>query len=158
MAAVEPEGTDDEAALAEYANALAAGIEAAIGPWVRRAVERRSGDAALVDAARAAADDARREVGGAVRRLLALDVDAQPTTPLALIRGAVRYPTAVLASAGVPPVARDPVAVEAFPDDVYDLTPGSLADLDPELVEAGIVWGAAKAYTVLRRRKEDTGT
>jgi hypothetical protein len=59
----------------------------------------------------------------------------------------------VLAGAGVPPVARDPVAVEAFPDDPYDLTPGSLADLDPGLVEAGIAWGAAKAHTVLRRRR-----
>ena len=88
-----------------------------------------------------------------MRALLALDVDAQPTTPLALVRGAVRYPTEVLASAGVRPVDRDPMAAEGFPDDVYDLTPGSLADLDPALVEAGIAWGAAKAHTVLRRRK-----
>jgi len=47
------------------------------------------------------------------------------------------------------------VAAEAFPDDPYDLTPGSLADLDPELVHAGISWGAAKAHTVLRRRRSE---
>jgi hypothetical protein len=157
MASVDAPDADDEradaAALAAYASALAEGIEAAIGPWVVAAVERRAGGLDLSEEAGAAAEVARREVGGAVRELLARDVDAQATTPLTLVRGAVRHPTAVLAAAGIPPVARDPVALEAFPDDPYDLTPGSLADLDPELVEAGIVWGAAKAHTVLRRRR-----
>jgi hypothetical protein len=92
-------------------------------------------------------------VGPAVRALLARDVDQQATTPLTIVRGAVRFPTGVLADAGVAPVDRDPVAAEAFPDDVYDLTPGSFADLHPDLVEAGIAWGAAKAHTILRRRK-----
>jgi hypothetical protein len=144
----------DAAALSRYAAALADGIEAAIVPWVTAAVERRAGQLDLHEAASVAAEEARRDVGPAVRRLLELDVEAQPTTPLALVRGAVRFPTRVLAGAGVAAVHRDPVAVEAFPADIYDLTPGSLADLDPDLVEAGIVWGAAKAHTVLRRRRE----
>jgi hypothetical protein len=155
MAGVERPGADEaEAALTGYARALADGIEAAIGPWVIAAVERRAGDLDLTAAASAAAEHARREVGVGVHRLLELDVDAQSTTPLAVVRSAVRYPTEVLAAAGVRPVVRDPVALEAFPDDVYDLTPGSLADLDPDLVEAGIVWGAAKAHTMMRRRRE----
>ena len=151
MAGVESDA--DAAALAEYAEALADGIDAAIGPWVIAAVSRRSGERDLEAEAAVAARQAQQDVGSAVRALLALDVDAQPTTPLALVRGAVRYPTEVLAAAGVRPVDRDPMAAEGFPDDVYDLTPGSLADLDPALVEAGIAWGAAKAHTVLRRRK-----
>ena len=151
MAGVESDA--DAAALAGYATALADGIDAAIGPWVVAAVERRSAGRDLRGAAATAAQRAQEEVGSAVRALLARDVDAQATTPLALVRGAVRYPTEVLAAAGVPPVDRDPVAAEGFPDDVYDLTPGSLADLDPDLVEAGITWGAAKAHTVLRRRR-----
>ncbi|MBV9952318.1 MAG: hypothetical protein JO291_10230 [Acidimicrobiia bacterium] len=144
---------EDEAALAEYASTLADGIEAAVGPWVIASVERRAGALDLTREATAAAEEARRAVGAAVRELLGLDVDAQRTTPLALVRGAVRHPTGVLARAGVPPVVRDPVATEAFPDDPYDLTPGSLADLDPDLVEVGIVWGAAKAHVILRRRR-----
>jgi hypothetical protein len=151
MAVVETDA--DAAALTAYAAALAEGIEAAIGPWVEASVARRSDDPALAASAATAAGRARAEVGEALRELLALDVEAQRTTPLTIVRGAVRHPTAVLADAGVPPVPRDPLAVEAFPDDVYDLTPGSLADLDPALVEAGIAWGAAKAHTVLRRRK-----
>jgi hypothetical protein len=158
MASVDAPDADDEraddAALAAYATALAEGIAAAIGPWVIASVERGAGGLDLAEEAAAAAEVARREVGGAVRDLLARDVDAQATTPLALVRGAVRHPTAVLASAGVAPVARDPVAVEAFPDDPYDLTPGSLADLAPDLTDAGIAWGAAKAHTVLRRRRK----
>jgi hypothetical protein len=143
----------DASALTRYATALADGIEAAIGPWVLASVDRRAGGRDLREVAAPAAEGARRAVGPAVRDLLARDVEQQPTTPLALVRSAVRFPTQVLADAGVDPVGRDPLATAAFPDDLYDLTPGSLADLDPDLVEAGIVWGAAKAHTILRRRR-----
>ncbi len=43
------------------------------------------------------------------------DIDEQRTTPLALIRGAVRYPTEVLRAAGVPPVERDRFAAAGVP-------------------------------------------
>jgi hypothetical protein len=105
----------------------------------------------LVDAAgRAAAT----EVGGRIRALLTMDVDDQRTTPLALARQAVRYPTAVLTAAGVPPVARDDFAREGFPNDVYDLSPATWADIDPALAEPGMAWSAAKAF-VHRRRHVD---
>src|SRR4051812_1608425 len=107
MAVVESEV--DAAALTAHAAALADGMEAAIGPWVEAAVARRSDDPALAAPAAAAAGRARAEVGAAVRELLALDVDAQATTPLTIVRSAVRHPTEVLAAAGVPPVARDPL-------------------------------------------------
>ncbi|MCU1372626.1 MAG: hypothetical protein JWO77_3820, partial [Ilumatobacteraceae bacterium] len=101
---------------------------------------------------RAAAD-----VGARARELLALDVDAQPTGPLAVVRTAVRYPTEVLAAAGVSHVVRDEFAERAFPGDVYDLAPAAFADLDPALHDAGLVWGAAKAHVVLRRRRSGGG-
>jgi hypothetical protein len=59
----------------------------------------------------------------------------------------------VLADAGVPPVHRDGAAERLFPDDVYDLTPASFADLDAAVHEPGLVWGAAKAHVILRRRR-----
>ena len=43
----------------------------------------------------------------------------------------------------------------SFPDDPYDLTPGSFADVDPSLHEPGLVWGAAKAHVVLARRRRE---
>ena len=72
------------------------------------------------------------------------------------MRSAVRYPTEVLAAAGVPPVVRDAFAVEAFPDDLYDLTPGSFTDLDPDLGDVGIAWGAAKAFVIRARHQART--
>lgn len=145
--------------LAGHARALAEGIDAAIVGWVERAVSEvmaRSGlplDDGTRDAARRAGEQARLEVGGRVRDLLAEDVDAQRANPLALLRGMVRYPTAVLRAAGAPPSPRDAVAREQFPDDDYDLTPAGFADVHPDLHEPGITWGAAKAHVVLRRRR-----
>lgn len=151
----------DAAALARHATALADGVDAHLAGWVERAVVatlRRAGreptDDVLV-AARAAGEAARAEVGGAVRALLARDVDEQPTGPLALLRGAVAHPTAVLAAASVPPVDRDAQARRLHPDDVYDLAPAAFADIHPDLHEPGLVWGAAKAHVVLARRRRE---
>ena len=137
----------------EQAQALADGIDASLAGWVVRCVEARvadhrgSADAETLAAARRAGERARLEVGGKVRALLELDVDAQATTPLSLLREAVRYPSEVLAKAGIPPVERDDFARERFPDDPYDLTPATFADIHPELAELGVAWGAAKAWT-----------
>ncbi|MEJ7583271.1 MAG: hypothetical protein WKF43_04120 [Acidimicrobiales bacterium] len=106
-------------------------------------------------AAAVAGDGARDEVGPRLRELLALDVDEQPTGPLALLREAVRYPTAVLRDVGVTPVPRDAFAERAFPDDVYGLAPASFADIDPDLTEPGVAWGAAKAHVILARRRRE---
>jgi hypothetical protein len=148
---------EDAERLDALATALADAVEAALPAWVERAVEARAGivDGELRAAAAAAGRRAADEVGGTVRRLLATDVDEQRANPLALLRGAVRYPTEVLERAGVPPRPRDEFAERTFPDDVYDLAPATRADIDPALQERGLVWGAAKAHVVLRRRRRE---
>lgn len=158
----DPEVTDEDR-LRAYADALASGVVAALGPWVEAAVARIAGawdpalaaDPALVAAARAAGEQAAAEVGTEVRQALAADVDAQRASPLAVVRGAVRYPTEVLAAAGVPEVVRDEFAERAFPADRYGLAPATFADLDPSLHEPGLAWGAAKAHVVLARRRAE---
>jgi hypothetical protein len=151
----------DAELLAGFAVALADAVDVAIGPWVVRSVAAvadawRPGLAPrLVPAATDAGEQAARDVGPRVRALLLTDVDQQATGPLALLREAVRYPTAVLADAGVPPVVRDEFAVRAFPDDAYGLAPAAFADVDPGLHEPGLVWGAAKAHVVLARRRAE---
>lgn len=148
-----------EAALAEYATDLAAGVAAAVGPWVVHSVTRVADQwqpglgAELDPAAEAAGAAATDAVAPAVRDLLAQDVEQQRSNPLAIVRTAVRYPTDVLAAAGVPPVVRDGFAVETFPNDLYDLTPGSFADLAPGLGDVGIAWGAAKAFVIKARHQ-----
>ena len=150
-----PDDPDDVERLAAFATALADAAEAALPAWVERAVVSRLD--LLTGTTRAAAAEAGRravdEVGPRLRALLATDVDSQRANPLAVLRGAVRYPTEVLRAAGVAPVRRDPFAERAFPDDVYDLAPATWADVDPTLHERGIVWGAAKAHVVLARRR-----
>jgi hypothetical protein len=155
----EPPGDDER--LAGYARALADGVEAALPGWVEASVERvlraqgRTVDDATATAAREAGATARDQIGPRVRRLLTADIDEQRTNPLAVIRGATRYPTGVLRAAGARPVPRDAQAREHFPDDVYDLAPARFADLDPALHEPGLVWGAAKAHVHLRRRRAE---
>lgn len=133
-------------------------MDAALPRWVERSVARvlaawqgRSPDPAVLEAAREAGLQAAAEIGPAVRALVGADIDAQRTTPLTLLRSAVRYPTRVLQEAGVPPVERDPIQVRLLPDDLYDLSPASFADVDPSLSEPGMVWGAAKALAHRRR-------
>lgn len=154
-----PPGSDDEAELRRLAAELADGVDATLATWVVRSVTGLvlawSGevDGGVAEAAEEAGQRARQEVGGAVRALLEADIDAQRTTPLALLRTAVRYPAGVLAAAGVPAVQRDEFAEEAFPDDVYDLTPASLSDIDPSLADPGLAWGAAKAWVHKQRHR-----
>ena len=160
-AAADKAAKEDEEQLAAYARALADGIEAALPGWVTRSVERiviawrGAADDGLRAAAEAAGTEAQAAVVPAVRALLETDVDRQWTSPLHLVRRAVRYPTGVLERAGVPPVVRDSFAERNFPDDVYDLAPATFADLDPALAERGIEWGAAKAHVVLARRRRE---
>jgi len=156
-----PDDPADAAALARYAETLADGVERAIAGWVERVgrgVLEGQGmpvDAALADALAAAAVAARDDGAPRVRALLATDVDAQSGNPLAVLRSLVRYPTAVLRAAGARPLPRDEFARRAFPDDIYDLTPATFADVDPTLHEPGLVWGAAKAHVHLARRRRD---
>lgn len=152
---------EDAAALARYATDLADGMIAALPAWVERSVARvcvayrGSVDEATLEDAREAGRMAQAEVAPMLRALLAQDIDTQRANPLALARRAVRYPTQVLADAGVPPVVRDAHAEAQFPDDRYDLTPATFADLDPTLHEAGLRWGAAKAHVHKQRRRAE---
>ncbi len=137
-----------------YAAALADAIEAAVPGWVERCVAAHSGAVPpSAEAGRAAGEAAVADIAPEVRRLLATDIDDQWTNPLELIRAAVVHPTRVLQDAGVPPVPRDEFAERMFPDDIYDLSPATFADVDPTLVDPGLAWGAAKAHVHLTRRK-----
>ncbi|WP_420622561.1 hypothetical protein [Candidatus Poriferisodalis sp.] len=142
----------------EAAELLADLAIAALPGWVERCVAdacKRGGVGAveLSGPARAAGLQCAAETGPALRDLLATDVDAQTSTPLSVLRAAVRFPTQVLADGGVPEPDRDDFDASRFPDDPYGLTPASFADIDPGLGPIGIGWGAAKAYEVLQRRR-----
>lgn len=154
---LEESNEDEEASYASYCQRLAEGLKAALPTWVVRCVHQRYREWAGATtpevelAAEVAGQLAGQEVGRQIVRLLEADLEAQHTTPLALVRSAVAYPTEVLAQAGVPAVRRDRYLVERFPEDLYDLTPANVADLDPSLAELALMWGAAKAFEHRRR-------
>jgi hypothetical protein len=99
----------------------------------------------LDDALRDAAAVATTRVAAELRALVATDPAAQRSTPLELVRTAVREPSLVLAGAGVPDVVRDEFDARSFPDDRYGLSPRTFSDLDDALGPVQLVWGIAKA-------------
>ena len=149
--------TTYESATADLIEAIAGVAEA----WlVRVAVDTcvaNNGD--VTPEFRAAAVDAAREgsawVVARLRTTLEVDVDVQRVNPLQTLREAVRFPTAVLRNAGMPVKARDEYDEKINPDDVYGIGPAHWNDIDESLLEPGIVWGAAKASTVLQRRRAE---
>jgi hypothetical protein len=144
-------GPDGDIQLARYATALADAIDGAVVPWLVGCVASRvSGHEGE---ALAAAEAARRDVVPRIRDLLATDIDAQRATPLQLLRRGTAPVNRLLADAGATPPMRDDVSRRLDPDDVFDLGPAAYADLGPEVAEAGLVWGAAKAHVHLHRRR-----
>jgi hypothetical protein len=142
-----------EADAVDYGADLAAAVDRVLPGWVIRSVQRFRADLDLE--ASTAGEEARLEVGVRMRRLLETDLDQQRSNPLAILRTATRYPTQVLSAAGVPAVVREPFAVEAFPEDIYNLSPATWSDIDPALPEYGIAWSAWKAHEFLRRRRAE---
>jgi hypothetical protein len=151
----------DAAALAGHARTLADAVDVALPGWVERSIrgvlaaQGIEVDPALADRIAGAQAAAAAEGGRRVRTLLETDVDAQAGNPLAVLRSQVAHATAVLRDAGAHPVPRDEFAERAFPEDVYDLSPATFADVDPSLHEPGLVWGAAKAHVHLARRRRE---
>ncbi len=143
--------------LAGAGAAIVAGVERSGPGWAVRNVDRILDAWGRVDAARrdeirvaaaqAGAEGAAR-VAAALRALLARDPAEQAATPLEVVRTIVAEPTALLRDLGVPEVVRDAFDERAHPTDVYDLTPRTLADLDPELGPELLVWGVAKSRLV----------
>jgi hypothetical protein len=137
--------------LDEYATELVAVATLVVPEWIERCF-RRFGvpiDEHAHDAACAAGEEVTRRLGA----LLALDAEAQPTTPLSVLRDATLHATGVLAAAGVEPVRRDEMRARSFPDDVYDLAPATWSDVDERLHEPGLRWGASKARAVIDRHR-----
>ncbi len=151
MVAMEPvrPSTPDDVAFASYGLELAEAIDAALPGWIATSWTRFGLQAPLDTVV----DDVRAAIVGPLRALVAADLDDQRSTPLGVIRNAVPILSEALANAGVEPLVRDEMLVRLEPDDVYGLSPASFADLGPDVAEAGLVWGAAKAHVHLQRRR-----
>lgn len=162
-----PDQADDPADAARYAEVSATLVDAVaevVPGWIERLVVERlrawSGHVSPEVAAQAVAagEAARDDVVPRLRTLVETDIDDQDANPLALLRGATAHGHRVLAEAGMPSMPRDQFARNSFPDDAYGLVPATWADIDPELHEIGITWGAAKAFLFKARRRREGRT
>ena len=95
-----------------------------------------------------AVDEGRAWLVAELEGLLGRPFDAQRRSPLEVFQDAMRFPTAALSAAGIPPVARDDAEVRALPGDVYGLAPASSRDLGESAWRAHLAWGVAKAKSV----------
>ncbi|MFM7094351.1 MAG: hypothetical protein ACKOYL_07335 [Actinomycetota bacterium] len=149
--------TTYESATADLVTAISRVVE----PWlVRIAVDTFGFHAGSVSPEfRLAAENAARAGGewvlARLQATLRVDVDEQRVNPLQTLREAVRFPTRVLREAGVPMKRRDEYDEKINPEDIYGIGPAHWNDIDESLTEPGIVWGAAKASTVLQRRRAE---
>jgi hypothetical protein len=157
---------DPDADLSRLGSELCDAVIEAVPGWIERAVTGRFADwmrsggdpdpdtkRDITGLAQIAGRQAAAEVSAPLRAMLGCDIDDQRTTPLALVRPLVAFATGVLRRAGVPPVVRDEFQIRRFPDDVYGLTPASLAVLDDRVGDLAIAWGAAKAMAHRRRHQ-----
>ena len=121
---------------------IARSVERIIDAWGRLDHEQRI---ASVRAAGASAPGAQERIVGALTAEILRPAHDQRYTPLELVSDVVAEPTAILAALGIPPVVRDARDESIHPEDRYDLTPRSLADLgDPDLGPLQLAWGLAK--------------
>lgn len=142
----------DDELLRDAGQMLAAAVDSELDQWVAACVHRWLPPALVESEVLAEAQHlARAEVMEPLLALLETEVDRQPTNPLTLLRSAARYPSAVLAMAGLKSSIRDPHQVRLFPDDHWDLVPKNFGDIGPKTGEAGIRWGATKAWVHRRR-------
>lgn len=145
---------------AEAPAALLAAIARAYPDWLECELMVRVGRAGVDSgAARAAVAAAVTEASAALaremERLLSTDVDAQRANPLQVLREATAAAAGVLDSLGIAAPERDAVEARAMPGDRHGIGPLAWRDLGDDVHEAGIVWGAWKAATVLARRRAE---
>ena len=150
-----PDGelSDDEQRFEKYGRLLHSAVEGSFEPWLTGLLQDRSGGAELPEEVRSAVHSASADAASNIRTLVEADVDVALSGPLEQMRRALTGLAPILDAHGFERPSRDPVESEMRPDDVHSLGPMSFMDLGAEVHEAGISWGAAKAYLHRQRRQ-----
>ena len=139
--------------LGPYAQPLFDSLRDAVPHWVKECLVRFNVDPGDEG------ECAWRLIEGDLHAALDLAAETAGPNPLAVLRRAATIPSQRLAAVGVAAVGRDEFNVRRSPHDVYDLEPAAWRDFGDDIQELGIIWGAAKTHTHLRRRlRHDSGT
>ena len=129
----------------EHGEALRVAVAEALPLWLDGQLSSRLGRG-LEPAEKRMIDDAARRADESLTELITAGVEQPLSGPLERLRVAVAPAGAILADAGVARPSRDPFDVRSRPDDHYALGPLTFMDLGQKVHEAGITWGAAKAF------------
>ncbi len=148
-----PSPTPDEL-LRDAGLALGEAMVDVLPAWAERVAVHLAG-ASFAEPGRLAGQAMVVIVAPQLAALLAADVDAQRTTPLALFRASIEPLTEVLKHGGVGRPARDELDQAMAPDDEFGVAPRTYADLGEGVHEAGIRWGVAKAFAHRARHVGD---
>lgn len=149
----------DAEAYTQYGLNLVEAVDLAYRPWLAGVVAARFGGI-VPDWRAPAVSDAIESAAAVAHQLLTELAVADPTTPLSgpleRLRRSTSPVTEMLAAAELPAPPRDRVDIEMRPDDLYALGPMTFTDLSEQVHDAGIAWGAAKAYVHTRRSRAST--
>ena len=144
--------SNDEQRFTEYGEALHHAVNRSFEPWLTALLRARRGHAELPEEVLDAIHVASNEAVSNIQTLVQADVDMALSGPLEQMRQALAGLAPILDAHGFERPSRDPVESEMRPHDVHSLGPMSFMDLGAEVHEAGIAWGAAKAYLHRQRR------
>lgn len=142
---------EDDKKMATYGADLVSAVDAAIGPWLQHQSRELIGPD-LPTEVTTTIDAVATETHRLLIELTTADIDQPLSGPLERMRRAVSQLTPALDAAGAQRPRRDPFDAEMRPDDVYALGPMAFSDLGDAVHNAGIGWGAAKAYLHQQRR------
>jgi hypothetical protein len=145
-AAVEDAALEDAARYSEIAAALFSTVDRALDAWVEHTLRSRGITDPPILAATVAS--VRSRALPDLDELLAADIDQHRSTPLEILRRATAPMTEALRAQGMRP---DPRAMDER--DPFQIGPMTWSDLNAEVAEAGMTWGAAKAHIHISRRR-----
>lgn len=147
--------SDRRQALEQYPAALFDAVAACYDEWLTRSINERAHGAIAQERIREIVAESSRTALEDLYEFLSVDVDQQKNNPLHILRQSTRLANELLRSGAVTPPVRDEFETSAMPHDLYGIGPLTWRDLNEDVHEAGITWGAWKAATVLSRRRHE---
>lgn len=135
---------------------LISSLRSALPTYVRAVVTARVGCGLSVDSEERLNEVGERigaDVEARMSDVLGKPVEEQQMGPLQIVRDGLAPVTQFLAGMGVAAPERDEFSRRVFPADIYGIAPASFREINEELHDVGIAWGAAKAWLHLQHRK-----
>ncbi len=141
---------EPELVFAEKSVALKKALEAAVSRWIIVQFSNRVGPN-YTSGLLASAEEVDTNVQRRLTEVFKLQALEQQQNPLQIIREELLCLNNFLQEAGVKTSERDEVQKQMYPNDHFDFSTITFSDFGDVAAEAGLHWGAAKAFVALNR-------